>query len=50
MNFDDCERNIAGEELMGNIQKEQRHTGGGVLALGIGYQYNFKNEILANAE
>lgn len=50
MKFDALERIIAGETYTGDIQIEQTRPGGGGLALGIGYQYNFKNGISANAE
>ncbi|HRX97884.1 MAG TPA: outer membrane beta-barrel protein [Bacteroidales bacterium] len=50
MHFDAREREIAGETYTGDIVIQQTRPAGWGLALGIGYQYNFKNGLSANAE
>lgn len=50
MIFDDRIREIAGEEFLGDIHIQQTRPGGWGLALGLGYQYDFKNGISAGFE
>ncbi|MCB0528901.1 MAG: outer membrane beta-barrel protein [Saprospiraceae bacterium] len=50
MSFDDRARTIAGEDYAGTIGIEQSRPAGWGLALGIGYQYNFKNGLLLSTE
>ena len=50
MTFDEGVRSIAGESYSGNIQITQTRPGGWGAALGIGYQYNFRNGLSAGFE
>lgn len=50
MSYDSRDRTIAGEIFNGNIGIVQTRPGGGGLAFGLGYQYNFKNGISAGVE
>ncbi len=48
--FEDQTRDIAGEPLSGNIEIQQTRPARWGLALGLGYQYNFKNGFSAGFE
>lgn len=50
MIFEDMNREIAGEPVSGTIEIQQTRPAGWGLALGIGYQYNFKNGFSAGFE
>lgn len=50
MQFSDGNRTIAGEEYQGDIQIQQTRPAGWGFALGLGYQYNFKNGFSAGFE
>lgn len=50
MVFDERSRLIAGESFSGTIQIQQTRPAGWGLAMGLGYQYNFKNGISAGFE
>ncbi|MCB0807073.1 MAG: hypothetical protein KDC05_14845 [Bacteroidales bacterium] len=50
MHFDAQKRSLGGDLYKGDIVIQQTRPAGWGLALGIGYQYNFKNGISANAE
>ena len=50
MQFDDSERNINGVDLQGPISITQSRPAGWGMALGLGYQYDFKNGFSAGFE
>ncbi|MCB0791689.1 MAG: hypothetical protein H6595_13140 [Flavobacteriales bacterium] len=50
MRFDDRTRTIAGEPVTGSIVVRQTRPDGWGLALGIGYQYDFRNGLSAGFE
>lgn len=50
MIFEDMDREIADEPVSGTIEIKQTRPAGWGLALGIGYQYNFKNGFSAGFE
>ncbi|MEZ5083793.1 MAG: hypothetical protein R2750_10135 [Bacteroidales bacterium] len=50
MFFEDQSRDIAGEPVSGTILIQQTRPAGWGLALGLGYQYNFKNGFSAGFE
>ncbi|MCB0635473.1 MAG: hypothetical protein KDC54_02590 [Lewinella sp.] len=50
MQFDDRPRTVAGESYAGTIRIEQTRPAGWGLALGLGYQYHFRNGFSAGFE
>ncbi|MCB9290964.1 MAG: hypothetical protein H6560_26910 [Lewinellaceae bacterium] len=50
MTYDVRSRAIDGETYEGSVNIRQSRPAGGGLALGIGYQYNFRNGLAINAE
>lgn len=50
MCFDDRQREVFGEQTSGTMTIQQTRPAGGGFALGIGYQYSFKNGLSAGFE